>query len=542
VDFEQSVAYHRLVLEACLTGLVMLQRAGRDLPASAHGTLQRMCDYVAAYTRPDGQAPLVGDADDGRIQALGTQPLGDHRYLLAIGGAMFARPDLAALAGGWRDEAFWLLGPSAARIEAEDGASSGTRSTAFPQGGVLVFRRGQTHLIADVAEVGLAGRGGHGHNDVLSFELVLEGMPLVTDCGAYVYTASAEWRNRFRSTGFHNTVQVDGEELNRFGPADDLWTLRYEAVPEAVVWRPGAGADYGAEAAVYRRIHANMHFQPTYSAGWNYSLPALLWGSDTRDYYDAAGVELFGTVRRGRWSGRLGGRVEREDSLRVNTTHFAFGKAPDFGPLAGVEEGTLAALEGSAAYSLGPGAFGIGNSLVARTDAELGEGDFHYQRLVGLLSVRRSLGPVTLAARIDAGQVWGAAPPQKLFRFGSTEGLHGYEPDEFGGSTALLARARVPIGLPPRSQRPLARIGFLLVPPLRPALVLVGESGWSRVDEDLSDELARLGARPTDGARSALGLGLSVFDDAITAEYLWPVGADAGERSGRWYVGLTEWY
>ncbi|HET8655626.1 MAG TPA: hypothetical protein VFL93_08955 [Longimicrobiaceae bacterium] len=311
---------------------------------------------------------------------------------------------------------------------------------------------------------------------------------------------------------------------------------------EAVAPRVGAGADFGAEAAVYRRLHAIMPFQPTYSAGWIYSLPALLWGSDTRDYYDAAGVELFGTVRRGRWSGRLGGRVEREDSLRVNTTRFAFGKAPDFGPLAGVEEGTLTAVEGSVGYSLGPGAFGVGNSLVARTDAELGQGDFHYQRLVGLVSVRRSLGPITLAARIDAGQVWGAAPPQKLFRFGSTEGLHGYEPDEFGGSTALLARARVPIGLPPRSQQPLARVGFLLVPPLRPALVLVGESGWSRVDEDLRDELARLGARPTGGARSALGLGLSVFDDAVTAEYLWPVGADAGERSGRWYVGLTEWY
>jgi hypothetical protein len=246
VDVEQSIAYHRLVLEGCLTGLVMLQRAGRDLPPSAHVTLQRMCEYVAAYTRPDGLAPLVGDADDGRIQALGTQPLGDHRYLLTIGGALFSRPELAALDGGWRDEAFWLLGPSAARHEAAEPASSGTQSTAFLHGGVFVIRRAQSHLIADVAEVGLAGRGGHGHNDVLSFELVLQGMPLVTDCGAYLYTASAEWRNRFRSTGFHNTVQLDDEELNRFGPPDDLWTLRYDAVPEALVWRPGAAADYCA--------------------------------------------------------------------------------------------------------------------------------------------------------------------------------------------------------------------------------------------------------------------------------------------------------
>ena len=243
VDFEQAIAYHRLVLEACLTGLIMLRRAGRDLPGPAIARLGRMCDYVVAYTRPDGLAPLIGDADDGRIQALGTQPPGDHRYLLAIGAAVLSRPDLAAVDGGWKDEAYWWFGPEGDGVEGNE-VESLQRSTAFPTGGVFVMRRGTTHLIADAAEVGLAGRGGHGHNDVLSFELVLGGMPLVTDCGAFVYTASPEWRNRFRGTASHNTVQVDAEELNRFGDPKDLWALRYDAVPEAIVWRPGASADY----------------------------------------------------------------------------------------------------------------------------------------------------------------------------------------------------------------------------------------------------------------------------------------------------------
>src|SRR5262249_36816394 len=97
VDFEQSVAYHRRVLEGCLTGLVMLQRAGRDLPDSSSRKLERMAEYVAAYSRPDGLAPLIGDADDGRVQILGTQPMGDHRYLLRVAGTVFSRPDLSAL-------------------------------------------------------------------------------------------------------------------------------------------------------------------------------------------------------------------------------------------------------------------------------------------------------------------------------------------------------------------------------------------------------------------------------------------------------------
>ena len=62
-----------------------------------------------------------------------------------------------------------------------------------------------------------------------SFELWLDGMNLITDCGAYLYTASREWRNRFRSTAFHNVVQIDDTELNRFLSPDNLWQLRDDA-------------------------------------------------------------------------------------------------------------------------------------------------------------------------------------------------------------------------------------------------------------------------------------------------------------------------
>lgn len=303
-----------------------------------------------------------------------------------------------------------------------------------------------------------------------------------------------------------------------------------------------AGPDWGAEAAVYRRLRDIQPFRPTFEWEFIYTLPAVLWGSDTRDYYDAAGAEAFATARLGRWSGRLGGRWEQQDSVSVNTGRYLFGEADEFGPLAGVEPGTHAAVEAGGGYALGPGAFGVGSSLIARAEVEQGLADFRFTRLTGLLSARRALGPLTLAGRLDAGRVLGGAPPQKLFRFGSLEGLRGYEPNEFGGSSALLARSRLLVGLPPRSSRPLARFDFFLVPPLRPALVLLGETGWTGVDDDLRDELLRLGSVTTDGWRSSVGVGLSLFDDAITIERLFPVGDDADQREARWYVGLAYWY
>jgi hypothetical protein len=305
---------------------------------------------------------------------------------------------------------------------------------------------------------------------------------------------------------------------------------------------PTSPSDRGAEVTLYRRLVDIQPFRPTYGWDWIYTLPALLWGSDVRDYYDVIGGEAFASGRHGRWSGRLGGRVESHDSVQINTTRFLFGTAGDFGPLASIDTGLHGAIEAGAGYAFGPGAFGMGNSTILRGDAEVGLADFRFTRLTGLLSARYNLGPITVASRTDAGHAMGGVPPQKLFRFGSLEGLRGYEPNEFGGSTAILTRGRVLIGLPPRSTQPIARLGMFLVPPLRPSLVLLGESGWTWIDEDLEDELLRLRTRPTEGARSSVGVGISFLDDAITIERLQPVGADSAERGARWYAGLTYWY
>jgi hypothetical protein len=104
--------------------------------------------------------------------------------------------------------------------------------------------------------VGLADRGGHGHNDCLSFEAFLDGVHLVSDCGAFVYTRSFEERNRFRSTAYHNTPRIDGEEMNRL-QVDLLWSLKYDARPEVRRFETGSEEDrfHGAHAG-YERLPA----------------------------------------------------------------------------------------------------------------------------------------------------------------------------------------------------------------------------------------------------------------------------------------------
>ena len=256
VDFEKSIAYHRLVLELFLTAYLLLDRAGEPPPRHAWAQVERMLAFVAAYTKPDGLTPLIGDADDGRVQKLGGQRLNDHRYLLAAGAALFGRADFKRAAGHFWDEAFWLLGPEgAARYDACRQSADAPVSQPFGDGGFFVLRNESAHLIVDCGEVGMRGHGGHGHNDCLSFELWMNGANLITDCGAYLYSASREWRNRFRGTAFHNTIQVDGEELNRFINPDALWQLHYDAIPAGVTWSSTpAGSYFHGSHIGYRRL------------------------------------------------------------------------------------------------------------------------------------------------------------------------------------------------------------------------------------------------------------------------------------------------
>ena len=255
VDFEASVAYHRLVAELFLMAALYRQVRGLEIPAAYRERLLAMARFSAAYSRADGGSPLWGDADDARALPLGGQPLTDHRYLPGVMGAAFDVAELREASGGDRSEAFWLLGPeAAARLPRSRTAPKPPGSTAFRDGGFFVMRNATDHVFVDCGRVGLADRGGHGHNDCLSFEAALDGVHLVTDCGSFVYTRSFAERNLFRSTAFHNTPKVDGQEQNRIDP-QLLWQLRYDARPELRAFETGALRDlFRGSHAGYRKL------------------------------------------------------------------------------------------------------------------------------------------------------------------------------------------------------------------------------------------------------------------------------------------------
>lgn len=257
VDFEASVAYHRLVLELFLLPAIYRLRLGLPVDESYRSRLCDMARFSAAYSRADGTVPLWGDADDARALPFGCQPLNDHRYLSGMVGLAFDERELIDLASGPLSEAFWLFGPEgASRLKSV--SQRPLKSQAFGEGGFFVMRGDRDHVFIDCGPIGLAGRGGHGHNDCLAFEAMLDGVHLISDCGAYVYTESYAERNAFRSTAYHNTPQIDGAEINRFIQPDYLWNLHNDAQPRLITW------DADEEFTIFAGSHTGyLKLQPS---------------------------------------------------------------------------------------------------------------------------------------------------------------------------------------------------------------------------------------------------------------------------------------
>ena len=234
VDFEGSIPYHRLVQELLFFPALYRERCDLETPEFYRERVTAMAHFTQAYTQPDGNAPLLGDADDARTLPFGGQGINDHRYLLGLIGSQWGNEELVKSFSGPKSEIYWLLGEENVATLPDHEFPPPAQSASFSDGGYYVLGHDKSHVFVDCAPLGLAGRGGHGHNDCLSFEAVLSGEKLISDCGAYVYTASYKDRNLFRSTIYHNTPRIDSEEINRYIRPDYLWNLHYDAQPSVL--------------------------------------------------------------------------------------------------------------------------------------------------------------------------------------------------------------------------------------------------------------------------------------------------------------------
>jgi hypothetical protein len=235
-DYEASTGYHRFVLELFLYSFALCRENKIDIEPKYWRKLHAMLEYVKAYVRPDGLAPLIGDTDGGQVLPFHTHHADDHAYVLDIGAEVFNDPDL--------------------KLPQQT-------SAAFPDAGIYIMRHNDCYLCFNATGAGINGRGSHGHNDALSIEVSARGRAFIIDPGTYVYTANLEMRHAFRSTAYHSTVKVDNEEQNTTDP-NMPFVIGNEAQPRVLEWQSNENYDkVVAEHYGYRRLGSSVTHRRT---------------------------------------------------------------------------------------------------------------------------------------------------------------------------------------------------------------------------------------------------------------------------------------
>jgi hypothetical protein len=232
VAFEASTAYHGLVMEMFIIARWLCISAGQPLSADYDQRLARMLEFSLAIRASNGQVPLFGDNDSGRVLPADSSRQATHDHLLWLGSAVLGRN--SPVPGVPHPEVAWTFGVEAWRELAARAWESRCTRSAFPHGGYYVLAGGGVHAVVRCGDVGQNRNGGHAHNDLLSFTLSV-GEPVIVDPGTWVYTADPDARNEDRSTCAHNTVMVDGQEINPIVP-DELFRLRQVAHPSVELW------------------------------------------------------------------------------------------------------------------------------------------------------------------------------------------------------------------------------------------------------------------------------------------------------------------
>jgi len=254
VDYEGSIGYHRFVLEI-FSLFLALCREGTFDPGTAFGErLAAMFEFVGCYLKPDGAAPMIGDSDDGRLLRFKDRPAADHSYLMSIGAILVGNRPFKQ-SSEVDEEAIWWFGQAgleAFEHQPINKLSAGSR--AFPQAQIFVQRAGELYSIVDCGDHGLRGHGSHAHSDALSIEMFAFNRTFLRDPGTYVYTASEQERNLFRSTAYHNTVRVDGEEISQVDQGE-LFAFASNVRPHVNLWESTPERDVlDAEHYAYRRL------------------------------------------------------------------------------------------------------------------------------------------------------------------------------------------------------------------------------------------------------------------------------------------------
>ncbi len=220
VNREMSTHYQAFVMEAY--GLLVWHL--EKIPDGWEKPLEQMSRFLCDCCGKQGETIIFGDDDSGKILDLSGCKMNYYQYVLQLMGLLLPQRYTNAPLG---ETLCWLAAAQEQKAYSQKTMYHSPLVSIRAEGGYSILRsRNQELLIAmDHAPLGFGSIAAHGHADALSVQVFWKGNTVLTDPGTWNYHLSGKLRDAFRSTAWHNTVCVGGNNQSELlGPF--LWGKR----------------------------------------------------------------------------------------------------------------------------------------------------------------------------------------------------------------------------------------------------------------------------------------------------------------------------
>jgi Heparinase II/III N-terminus/Heparinase II/III-like protein len=286
INFEGSLAYHRLSSEICLLSIALIKKNGSSVPLAIRERLKQISEFTKYCSNASDEFPVIGDNDSGLcINFFPGQASNRYGYLNVLFDT--------------------FLGESSEPSSFEEFLCSiHFNETKFPKisdrhilnniqnsrlqvrefDGLIIARHSGDALFFNT----LHSSEGHTHNDKLSVYPVIGKKLLFLDRGSFSYTGFPDIRHQDRMSASHNAIAVKDWEQNTIWQNDPFYnngeakcfsTIEHsKSILKITGWHVGYER-FGKGIKVFRQIKWDTQNRTILISDW---LEGEIRGSDLR--------------------------------------------------------------------------------------------------------------------------------------------------------------------------------------------------------------------------------------------------------------------
>ncbi|MCZ2845466.1 MAG: alginate lyase family protein [Candidatus Bathyarchaeota archaeon] len=229
INKEQAIHYHAFVIEAVALLIILLRKNKIYYPNILDIKLEKMCEFIANIINIKGYVPNIGDSDEGCILNLKGAYYNYYEYILQLGNVLYNKKFTEF--DNINDNLLWLFDTQMEGF-GKYKRYNNSKSSIYKDGGYTLLKHKENSkerlLTFDHGQLGFKSLAAHGHADALSITLSIDGEQIFIDPGTYIYNIENYWRNYFRKTINHSTIEIDGKDQSEIKGAF-LWGKKANA-------------------------------------------------------------------------------------------------------------------------------------------------------------------------------------------------------------------------------------------------------------------------------------------------------------------------